>query len=169
MKRVQLLLVLALAIAPISPVPALAQSAPAPTSQEFAERAASASQFAILASEQLLKRSTDRRVRKFAEQIIEDYEAGKAYIYEAAATAKLSLPEKLDGDLQSRIDRLANASANEIDLMFMTEMSRMHGDAIPLFTAYARGGDNRSLRFLAGQALPTLREHYSSVQQLASR
>lgn len=164
MKRVILLLLLSLAVIPR---PATAQSAP--TSQEFAERAAAASQFAILASDALLKRSTDRRVRKFAEQMIDDYETGKSYIYEAAASAKLSLPEKLDPDLQSRLDRLVSASPNEIDLLFMTEMSRMHGDAIPLFTAYARGGENRSLRFLAGQALPTLREHYSSVQQLASR
>ncbi len=169
MKRVHLLLMLLLGFAPGASLPAGAQSAPPPTSQEFAERASSASQFAILASEQLLKRSTDRRVRKYAEQIIDDYETGKAYIFEAAASAKLSLPEKLDSDLQSRLDRLANASVNEIDLLFMTEMSRMHGDAIPLFTAYARAGENRSLRFLAGQALPTLREHYSNVQQLASR
>jgi len=161
------LLVLLFVLTPVSLQPARAQAVP--TSQEFAERAAAASQFAIAASDHLLKRSTDRRVRKFAEQIIDDYETGKAYIFEAAATAKLYLPEKLDDDLQSRLDRLANASANEIDLLFMTEMSRMHGDAIPLFAAYARGGDNRSLRFLAGRALPTLREHYSSVQQLASR
>ena len=164
MKRVILLLMLSLTVLP---QPATAQ--PAPTSQEFAERASAASQFAIMASAALLKRSTDRRVRKFAEQLIEDYETGKSYIYEAAASAKLSLPEKLDPDLQARLDRLANASVNEIDLLFMTEMSRMHGDAIPLFTAYARGGENRNLRFLAGQALPTLREHYSSAQQLASR
>lgn len=164
MKRIILLLALSLAF-----LPRLATAQSAPTSQEFAERAAAGSQFAIMASEQVLKRSTDRRVRKIAEQIIDDYETGKAYIFEAAASAKLRLPEKLDDDLQERLNQLANASPNQIDLMFMTEMSRMHGDAIPLFTAYARGGDNRSLRFLAGQALPTLREHYSNVQQLASR
>lgn len=167
MKRVQFLLVILFAFAPVARQPAWAQSVP--SSQEFAERAAAASQFAIAASDHLLKRSTDRRVRRFAEQLIDDYETGKAYIFEAAATAKLNLPDRLDADLQSRLDRLANASANEVDLLFMTEMSRMHGDAIPLFTAYARGGDNRSLRLLAGRALPTLREHYSSVQQLASR
>jgi putative membrane protein len=169
-KRVHFLLVLLLAIVPVAwAIPTHAQPAAVPTSQEFAERASAASQFAIAASDRLLKRSTDRRVRKYAEQIIDDYVTGNAYISEAAASANLRIPDKLDADLQARLDRLENASPGEIDSLFMNEMSRMHGDAIPLFTAYARSGDNRSLRFLAGRALPTLREHYSNVLQLASR
>lgn len=170
MKRVHFLLVLLLAFVPAAwAVPTRAQPAAVPTSQEFAERASAASQFAIAASDRLLRRSMDRGVRKFAEQIIDDYATGSAYISEAAASASLRVPEKLDGDLQARLDRLENAAPGEIDSLFMNEMSRMHGDAIPLFSAYAQSGENRSLRFLAGRALPTLREHYSSVLLLASR
>lgn len=169
MKRVTLLVSLLLAIAPwTGTVPAYSQPAPAPSSQEFAERAASASQFAIAASELALKRSVDRKVRRFAEQVIEDYRAGSIYISEAAASNKLRLPDRLDASLQSRLVRLENALPAEIDALFMSEMSLMHRDAIPIFAAYAQSGEVRSLRFLAGRALPTLRENYASVQQLVA-
>jgi len=141
----------------------------APSAQEFADKAVAASQFAIAASEIALKRSVDRKVRKFAEQIAEDYRTGSLYISEAAASNKLRVPDRLPADLQSRLARLENAPPDDIDTLFTREMSQMHGDAIPLFTAYAQAGDNRSLRFLAGRALPTLREHYSSLLQLAAR
>jgi putative membrane protein len=148
-------------------VPVQAQST-ALTSQEFAEKAGNASQYAIAVSEITLKRSTDRKIRRLAQAIIDDYRTGNIYISEAAASHKLRVPDALSADLQSRLARLENASASEIDALFMSEMSQMHRDAIPLFAEYAQSGDNRSLRFLAGRALPTLRENYASVQQLVA-
>jgi len=170
--RVYILLAVLLALAPTAwaePASARVASPPLLNSQEFAERATAASQFAIAASEILLKRSVDRKIRKFAEQIVEDYRTGTIYISEAAAASNIRLPDRLPSDLQQRLAMLENASPNDIDTLFMRELSQMHGDAIPLFTAYAESGDNRSLRFLAGRALPTLREHYASSLQLAAR
>jgi putative membrane protein len=164
-KRVLIFFTLMFSIASFGMPRAHAQ---APSSQEFAERAAMASQFAIEASNIALKRSTDRKVTRLAKEIIEDYQKGNTYISEAAASNNLRIPDRLSPDLQARLQRLEDASPNDIDTLFMREVTRMHSDAIPLFTAYSQAGDILRLRFLAGRALPTLREHYGNLQQLVA-
>lgn len=140
-----------------------------PTAQAFAEGAANVSQFAISASQEALKKSLDRKVKRLAEQIIDDYQSGYQYILESAASANLRVPDRLDAENQARLDRIRNASVQEIDEVFTAEVRKAHEEAISLFTEYNRWGDNLRFRLLAGRALPTLKEHYSTVQQLASR
>jgi putative membrane protein len=164
-KHVLVFLTLLLSIASNGALQAQTQ---APSSQQFAEQASMASQFAIAASTIALKRSVDRKVTRLAKDIIEDYQKGNIYISEAAASNNLRVPDKLSPDLEARLQRLENASVDEIDALFVREVTRMHSDAIPVFTAYAQAGEIRSLRFLAGRALPTLREHYGSLQQMVA-
>ena len=82
MRRIHLVVAALLTLAPMTGfIQAQAQStgfAPRPAesgAQAFAVGAATASQFAIAASQQVLKRSVDRKVKKLAEGIIADYQA----------------------------------------------------------------------------------------------
>lgn len=174
MRRIPLALALLLALAPAAgPTQAQTQpvdaSAPRLSPQDFADRAWTAGQFAIAASEVALKKSLDLKVRRLAEAIIDDYQRGNAFLMEAAAVNRLRLPDRLDDDLQGRLDRLAAVPVDRIDAAFTEMVSEIHRRMIPIFTDYARSGDILSLRILASQALPTLQEHYGSVLQLASR
>lgn len=174
MRRIHLAIVFLLALAPAAlPIQAQAQATrharETSGAQAFAAGAATASQFAIAASQHALKRTMDLRIRRLAEEIIADYQAGYAYILEAAAAADLRLPEELDADHRARLERLAGASAQQIDGLFMLEVAKAHEAAIALFTDYIRSGDNLRFRLIAARALPTLKDHYANVQQLAQR
>ena len=144
--------------------------APAKSGAEaFAIGAAMASQFAIAASQQVLKRSMDLKVRKLAQEIIADYDAGLSYILETAASANIRIPETLDAEHLARLERLANAPVGQIDALYQMEVGKAHEAAIALFTGYVRSGDNLRFRLIAARALPTLKDHYGKVQLLASR
>ena len=176
MRRIHLVVAALLTLAPMTGfIQAQAQStgfAPRPAesgAQAFAVGAATASQFAIAASQQVLKRSMDLKVKKLAEQIIADYEAGLSYILETAASANLRIPETLDAEHAARLERLAAAGVGQIDTLYRSEVGRVHEAAIALFTGYISSGDNLRFRLIAARALPTLKDHYANVQLLAQR
>ena len=178
MRRIHLIVAGLLTLAPMTgfiQAQAQAQStgfSPRPAesgAQAFALGATTASQFAIAASHQALKKSLDLKVKKLAEQIIADYEAGLSYILETAASANLRIPETLDAEHSARLERLAAAGVGQIDTRYRSEVGRVHEAAIALFTGYIRSGDNLRFRLIAARALPTLKDHYANVQQLAQR
>ena len=49
-----------------------------------------------------------------------------------------------------------------------SEQTKVHDEAIGVFTAYSQAGDKPQLKAFAAETLPTLKKHQEHVQKLQS-
>jgi putative membrane protein len=73
---------------------------------------------------------------------------------------KGKLPTALDSEHQKMIDDL------DFDHGYDQIQVKAHRDAVALFEAYAKAGDNDELKDWAGKTLPHLKEHLSMAEKL---
>src|SRR4026208_412694 len=88
----------------------------------------------------------------------------KALVY--GGTGKAKLPTALDGEHQKLLDDLKAKNGKDFDQSYDQVQLKAHRDAVALFEAYGKGGDNADLKTCAGQTLPHLKEHLSMAENL---
>ncbi|HEY0724783.1 MAG TPA: DUF4142 domain-containing protein [Pyrinomonadaceae bacterium] len=64
------------------------------------------------------------------------------------------------------LDDLKAKNGTDFDQSYDQVQLKAHRDAVALFEAYAKGGDNAELKGWAGQTLPHLKEHLSMAEKL---
>jgi putative membrane protein len=62
--------------------------------------------------------------------------------------------------------KLKAKSGKDFDQSYDQIQVKAHQEAVALFEAYTRGGDNADLKSWAAQTLPHLKEHLSMTQKL---
>ena len=79
---------------------------------------------------------------------------------------KATLPTSLDAEHQKMLDDLKAKNGNEFDRSYDQIQLKAHQDAVALFEAYSKTGDNPELKSWAATILPHLKEHLSMAQKL---
>jgi putative membrane protein len=79
---------------------------------------------------------------------------------------KITLPTALDATHQKMLDDLRAKSGKDFDRSYDQMQVKGHEDAVALFEAYAKSGDNPELKSWAGKTLPHLKEHLSMAEKL---
>jgi putative membrane protein len=79
---------------------------------------------------------------------------------------KAKLPTALDSTHQKMLDDLKAKNGKEFDQAYDQSQIKAHQDAVALFDAYAKGGDDAELKQWATKTLPHLREHLSMAEKL---
>jgi putative membrane protein len=178
----------ALALAAFSLSPALAQEAAAPAAQppaaasdsasdmtnvtspqDFADKAGVANMFEIESSKVALEKATSDDVKTFAQKMVDDHtKAGEEMKTAADSQGGITVPTELDDAHQQMLDQLNGASGDDFDQMYIQMQTDAHKQAVALFDAYSKNGEDGALKDFAGKTLPTLQEHYDMVQKLGS-
>jgi putative membrane protein len=71
-----------------------------------------------------------------------------------------------DGHLVARNDELKEKTGKDFDQSYDQIQVKAHEDAVALFEAYAREGDNADLKKWAAATLPHLKQHLKMAQKL---
>jgi putative membrane protein len=79
---------------------------------------------------------------------------------------KATLPTALDSDHQKMLDDLKAKNGKDFDQSYDQIQVKAHRDAVALFEAYPKSGDNADLKGWAGPTLPHLKEHLSMAEKL---
>jgi hypothetical protein len=79
---------------------------------------------------------------------------------------KATLPTALDSEHQKLLDDLKAKNGKEFDQTYDQVQVKAHRDAVALFEAYGKSGDNADLKNWASQTLPHLKEHLSMAEKL---
>ena len=79
---------------------------------------------------------------------------------------KGTLPTALDAQHQKMLDELKAKNGKDFDTSYDQIQVKAHQDAVALFDAYAKAGDNVELKGWAFRTLPHLREHLSMAEKL---
>lgn len=169
-------------------VPAIAQDAttpaptdvPAPTEMKvdttaFVKQVPSSNEFEIQSSKLAEQMARSPEVKSFAAQMIKDHtKAGEEF--EAArsktdttASTTVEGGTKLLPKEQALLDELKAAEGEAFDRKYIELQTNAHKEAVALFSNYAKSDGDPALMEFAKKTLPTLKEHYSHVQQLAAK
>ena len=153
---------------------AFAQTPPAaigaPAAQDFVNKVAISDMFEIQSSQLALAKQADADTKPFAEKMVQDHQKTsselKAMVDGGKVKVKATLPTALDSEHQKMLDELKSKSGKEFDSSYDQIQLKAHRDAVALFDAYAKGGDNQELKGWAGKTLPHLKEHLSMAEKL---
>lgn len=141
---------------------------PAPTGQEFADKAAKSDAFEIAAGK-LAKANADAAdVKTFAATMIEAHTGSTAKIKAAAAkaTPEIKPDPTLTSDQQSKLDDLGKLKGADFDKAYIDGQISAHEDALSLMKTYADKGDTPSLKTAAGDIAPVVQKHLDMAKAL---
>lgn len=153
---------LSLAASMVFALPALA----ADTAQDFVTKAAIGGMFEVQSSKVAQNKLQDQSLKEFAQKMISDHGAAKAKLESIAGEQKLQVPADLDAAHKSDIDKLQSGAA-PVDAPYADMQKAAHADAVSLFEAYAKDGDNAALKSFASETLPTLKMHQEMIEKVA--
>jgi putative membrane protein len=156
----------------IIPGGAMAQSNPPPkTAKEFVTKAAIGGLFEIRTSQLALERSRNPDIVNFARRMISDHgDANNALKMTARASpSSEALPASLDPPHEKIYSDLQKLDGVDFDAAYITAQSNAHFEAVALFDAYAKGGNDGKLKAFAAETLPTLRAHQDALAHLGAR
>jgi putative membrane protein len=81
---------------------------------------------------------------------------------------KAKLPTALDAEHHKMLDDLKAKNGKDFDQSYDQAQLKGHREAVALFEAYAKGGDNAELKDWAGKTLPHLKKHLSMAEDSSS-
>ena len=163
MKTRHLMACLAAATAMALAMPAFA----ADTAQEFINKAAAGGMFEVESSKIAQDKVSDQSVKDFAQKMIVDHGAANAKLETIAGEQKLKVPGEPDAQHKAALDKLQQAEA-PLDQPYVEAQRTAHADAVSLFEAYAKDGDNATLKSFAQETLPTLKMHKDMIDKIAT-
>jgi putative membrane protein len=147
--------------------PAFAQSIP-PATQDFVTKVAISDMFEIQSSQLALEKKPDRDTKPFAQQMIKDHTKTSADVKALIDKGKVKavLPTALDAEHQKMLDDLKAKDGKDFDEAYDQAQLKGHQEAVALFEAYAKGGDNADLKKWTAATLPHLKQHLAMAQKL---
>jgi putative membrane protein len=151
------------------PAAALSQTK-APSAQEFVTKVAISDMMEIESAKLALSKEPDGDTKPFAERMVRDHEHTLMELKALVGSGKLTvaLPTALDAEHQREIDELKAKSGKEFDRAYDPMQVEAHEQAVQLFDAYARNGDNPDLKAWAAKTLPHLQRHLAMAKKLTS-
>ena len=147
--------------------PALSQT-PAPATQDFVTKVAISDMFEIQSSQLALSKQADADTKPFAEKMVQDHQKTSTELKALVEGGKVkaALPAALDAEHQKVLDDLKAKDGKDFDQAYDQAQLKGHQDAVALFEAYAKGGDNADLKKWAAATLPHLKQHLAMAQKL---
>jgi putative membrane protein len=124
--------------------------------------------FEIQSSQLALSKQADADTKPFAEKMVQDHQKTSSELKAVVGGSmlKLTLPTAMDSEHKKMLDDLKAKSGKEFDQSYDQIQVKAHRDAVALFEAYGKGGDNAELKSWASKTLPHLKEHLSMAEKL---
>ncbi|TIV68958.1 MAG: DUF4142 domain-containing protein, partial [Mesorhizobium sp.] len=134
--------------------------------QTFVNKAAIGGMFEVDSSKIAQDSAKNQQIKDFAKRMITDHGAANAKLQKIAGEQKLQVPAQSDAAHKSDLERLQSTTAS-LDQPYVEMQRKAHADAVGLFEAYAKDGDNPALKSFAAETLPTLKMHQDMIEKIA--
>jgi putative membrane protein len=154
--------------APSQSTSGAAPSQAAPATQDFVNKVAISDMFEVQSSQLALEKQPDRDTKPFAQKMVKDHQQTTKELKGLVdgGKVKATLPSALDSEHQKMLDELKGKSGKDFDQAYDEMQRKGHQDAVALFEAYSKSGDNADLKKWAAKTLPHLKQHLSMAQKL---
>ena len=140
----------------------------APSTTDFLQKAAMSDMYEVEAGKIASQKGKSDAVKTFGQMMVDAHsktsEELKGIV--ASESIKVDLPVKLDAKHQKLIDELNATSDVDFDKTYAKQQVDGHQDAVSLFDAYAKKGDNAALKAFAQKTLPVIQQHLDEAKKL---
>lgn len=146
----------------------VATGAHAQSTQDFVTKVAISDMFEIQSSQLALSKEADADTKPFAEKMVTDHQKTSSELKALVESGKVkaTLPTALDSAHQKMLGQLNAKNGKDFDKAYDRIQLKAHQEAVKLFTAYSKRGDNADLRTWATSTLPHLQEHLAMAKKL---
>ena len=134
--------------------------------QEFLTKAIQAGAAEVQISQLALEKSLNEQVRGFAERMVQDHTTANQKLLGLAQGVSNTSQTKIDQKHQAMLQQLSQLSGEDFDRQYMQEQVQDHQAAVKLFASEATQPSG-PVDQLAGELLPTLREHLQMAQEIS--
>jgi putative membrane protein len=130
--------------------------------RDFFEKVAKASMDEVQASRVAAERTTNPDVKRLAQMIVSDHQAGNDELASLAAAKGVALPAK-DNDVDNKWTK---HKAESFDKDYLAKMVDTHQDVVKLFDREARDGNDVDAVTFARKQLPDEQRHLQQALDL---
>jgi predicted outer membrane protein len=120
----------------------------------------------IQISQLALQRSTDSRVKAFAQRMIDDHTLLNREVVQVAGQRGISLPTAATTDQQATMTRLQSLSGMQFDQAYMDLNVMMHDKDVAQFHLQMIQATDVDIRQLAAVAYPIMKLHLASAEEI---
>lgn len=132
--------------------------------RHFVEKAAMGGEKEVRLARLAAERSSDPRVRSFAETLIKDHEQANTELTSLASSKGITLANE---DKEDRLyKRLSDKTGAEFDRDYIKDMVKDHEEDVEMFEKQARKGEDAQLAAFASKTLPALQKHLQMAKDL---
>lgn len=137
--------------------------------KSFIEEASAAGMFEIDSSKVALEKSSNDKVKEFAQQMVDDHtKAGDALKAAVSEDQQQYLSSHETKKQVKDLEDLKKDKAKNFDKAYVKAQVKAHDDAVKLFTKYSEKGDDAELKEFATNTLPTLQHHKTMIDDIQS-
>jgi putative membrane protein len=130
----------------------------------FMKKAAIGGMMEVDAGKMALK-STNTKVKAFAEQMVADHTKANNELKAIAAKKKVLLPEAYPAEEKAHLDMMKSMTGTDFDKHYIEMMVTDHDKTIALFNTGAASADNEVSAF-AKKTLPVIKGHFEKAKTI---
>ncbi|MDB5490298.1 MAG: hypothetical protein JWO78_147 [Micavibrio sp.] len=137
--------------------------------RKFIEDASAAGMFEVESSKIALERSTNAKVKEFAQQMVDDHTKADEKMKAAVSDDQKQYLSTTESEKQvEEIEDLKKEDAKDFDKAYVKAQVKAHDEAVKLFKKYSEKGDDAELKDFAATTLPTLQHHKTMIDDIHS-
>jgi putative membrane protein len=114
------------------------------------------------------QKSTDPKVKDFAQMMVNDHGAANEKLNALAASKQVAVPKTLDASHEAEKTRLEGLRGNSFDRAYAQSQVKAHEKAVGLLEKEISSGQDADAKAFAQSVLPTIRHHLEEARALAS-
>jgi len=145
-----------------------AAAKPSASSAQFMRNAAVGGMAEVKLGKLAEERASRDDVKSFGKRMVDDHSKANDELKNLASEKDVTLPSDVDAKHKSVYDRLSKLSGPAFDRAYMDAMVKDHHEDVAEFQKAARSADDPDVKGFASRTLPTLEEHMSEAQRIAS-
>ncbi len=120
----------------------------------------------VAASKLALERSSNDRVKSYANMMIADHTKAGDELKSLASQKSVTLPDSVMEKQHKELDDLRGTSAKNFDKAYIKMMDKDHKETIDKFEKASQKADDADVKSFATKTLPTLKMHKDSVDAI---
>ena len=135
----------------------------------FIEDASAAGMFEVDSSKVALEKSSNEKVKEFAQQMVDDHTKANDTLMAAVSEDQKQYLSSTENKKQVKdLEALNKADAKDFDKDYVKAQVKAHDEAVKLFKKYSEKGDDAELKEFATNTLPTLQHHKTMIDDIHS-
>lgn len=132
--------------------------------KKFITKAAQGGMAEVQLAQLAQQKSTDDKVKQFAQKMIDDHTPANQKLTELATSKGDTPPTELSAADQKMMSKLQALDGKKFDAAYMKGQVKSHKDTLKLFTDEFKKGSDADLKAFADQTIPVVQGHLTMAQ-----